>query len=200
MKSNTATHAEIELDILGKTVTDSIVYPFKDEIIALCDKFGKSGQSGGSAPFTATALAQAIKKLCLQEPITEITGIDEEWVSVAEYMDGKDIYQNKRESAIFRIGKDGRAYYLDAIVFKDQDGHTFTNSSPDAVFGNFLLRTDYVVSTVGSAQYIKNFPFKPKTFYIDVISKETKKDWWEHEVKDHNKVTDVFNYYDYKSE
>ena len=54
MKSYTATHAERELEILLKTVKDPIIAPFKEELIALCDRFGKSGQSEnfGALPYT----------------------------------------------------------------------------------------------------------------------------------------------------
>ena len=104
MKSYTATHAERELEILLKTVKDPIIAPFKEELIALCDRFGKSGQSGGSAPFTAAALAHAIKALCMQNPICDITGIDEEWNDVSEMNGGKVLYQNNRCSAVFKEG------------------------------------------------------------------------------------------------
>jgi hypothetical protein len=77
-KSNALKFAEIELDILSKTVEDPIVRDFIPEILALVDRFGKSGQSGGSAPTVATVIANTFKKLCLFEPITPITGIDDE--------------------------------------------------------------------------------------------------------------------------
>lgn len=186
MKSNTASHAERELNILLKTVKDPIIGPFKKEIIALCDRFGKSGQSGGSAPFTATALAHAVKTLCMQQPICDITGVDEEWIDVAEMNGGKTLYQNNRCYGVF-MEEGGHSYYVDAIVFKDQRGGTFTS-------GNGVSMPDG--TKLGSGQYIKKFPFKPKTFYIDVISVETKKDWWESSVKNINQLKAVFKYYD----
>ena len=60
--TNTQKFAKRELDILAATVPDAIVTPFAKEILALCEAFGKSGQSGGSAPYTASAISQAIKK------------------------------------------------------------------------------------------------------------------------------------------
>ena len=72
--TNTQKFAKQELDILAATVPDAIVTPFAKEILALCEAFGKSGQSGGSAPYTASVIAQAVKKLCLQEPICDVTG------------------------------------------------------------------------------------------------------------------------------
>lgn len=182
-------HAQRELDILVKSLPDAIIEPFIPEIIALCDKFGNSGQSGGSAPYTATALSQAIKKLCLQEPICDITGLEEEWVDVTDFNDGRQWYQNNRCSAVFKDGEDGRPYYLDAIVFKNQKGYTFTSNR-----GSILSDG----SKVPSSLYIKKFPFKPKTFYIDVIDKEIAKDDWEHYVKNENQLKAVWKYYDRK--
>ena len=46
--TNTQKFAQQELDILAATVPDAIVTPFAKEILALCEAFGNSGQSGGS--------------------------------------------------------------------------------------------------------------------------------------------------------
>ena len=59
--SNTKNKAVVEFEILEKTVKDAIISPFKDEILALVDKFGESGQSGGSAPYTAGAISGAVR-------------------------------------------------------------------------------------------------------------------------------------------
>ena len=80
--TNTKSHAIRELEILEKTTPDAIISPFKNEIIALCHKFGESGQSGGSAPYTASAISQAVKKLMMQETIAPLTGSDDEWVAM----------------------------------------------------------------------------------------------------------------------
>lgn len=185
--TNTAKHAESELNILVKTVKYPILKPFIPEILALCEKFGKSGQSGGSAPITASVLANSIKKLCLQEPICEITGVDDEWINVTEYNAASkdEWYQNKRCGAIFKNGKEGKPYYLDAIIWKNQDGFTYSGSS-----------TLSDGSKVYSRQYIKKFPFAPKTFYIDRVDFEVAKDDWESTVKDEKQLQKVFKYYD----
>lgn len=175
-----------ELEILVKSATDPnnrpLIEEFIPEILALVEKFGKSGQSGGSAPYTASALSQAIKKLCLQEPICDITGIDEEWVNVS---DGPDaMYQNIRCGALFKTGLLNPAYYLDAIVWKTQTGGAWS--------GTALLNGEKIYSR----QYVKSFPFKPKTFYVDVIEKEIEKDNWEFYVKYPRQIAKVFKYYD----
>lgn len=199
MKTNTAKHAEKELNILSSLATDKndrpIIEPFKKEILALCEAFGKSGQSGGSAPYTATALSQAIKSLLLQETIAPLTGEDSEWNETIKDNEGKQIYQNKRCSALFKDGKDGTPHYIYAIIFNGDIGGTFT--------GNSIILSDG--TTLRSRQNIKSFPFTPKKFYIDVIDyrwedkEETQPDingsWWTHKIKDEKQLIEVFEYY-----
>lgn len=202
-KSNTMTYAERELDILVKSSGHDpddrpIIEEFIPEILALTDKFGKSGQSGGSAPYTAAALSQAIKKLCLQQPICDITGIDEEWVDVRQYGDGdkNTEYQNNRCYALFK-NSEGKCWYIDAIVWEDkEDDYSFTGT----------------VEGYWSGQAIKSFPFKPKTFYVDVVKENLPSDWTEepfyqdknlnsvekyrYKIKDRSQIEEVFKYYD----
>ena len=195
MTTNTAKFATRELEILSKSSTGKdnrpIIEPFSEEIIALCEKFGKSGQSGGSAPYTATAISQAVKKLLLQESICPITGIDEEWVAIAEdmRMGGlKDtIYQNSRCAGLFK-NSDGKCWYLDAISWKGEK---------NSWSGSALLETSKgVFEEYSSRQYVKSFPFIPKTFYIDIIEKEVEKDDWEFYIKSKRQLSKVFKYYD----
>ena len=192
--SNTKNKAVREFEVLKKTVKDAIIVPFEKEILALVDKFGDSGQSGGSAPYTAGAISKAVEKLCLQKPICDITGIDEEWNDCSE-MGDKESYQNNRLSSVFKKGKDGKPYYLDAVVFKGQSGSCFTGNSVKLPNGE----------TLGSRQFIK-LPFKPKTFYVDVIETEwaDKNEtvekagggWWTSKIKDVSQLDEVFDYYE----
>ena len=202
---NTLTHAQRELDILVKSCLNPdnrpIIEEFIPEILALVEKFGDSGQSGGSAPYVATALSNAVKHLCLQEPICDIMGIDEEWNDVKEYNDGKSWYQNNRLSSIFKEGKDGKPYYLNAVIFKGQNGICFTSGSVNLPDKAKLKNGE----TIGSTQFIKSFPFTPKTFYIDVIEtewvdkEETEEKagggWWTSVVKDEKQLKAVWKYY-----
>jgi hypothetical protein len=138
-----------EMDILAAIAekdNEPLVLEFRDEILALIRKFGESGQSGGSAPFIAQAISSAVKKLCLHEVLTPLTGVDEEWGTEVEPT------QNNRDSAVFK--DEFGAHYIYAIVWQGQDRwDTFTGH----------------VDGVSSSQYIKNFPFTPQRFYIDVI-------------------------------
>ena len=202
--TNTQKFAKQELDILAATVPDAIVTPFAKEILALCEAFGKSGQSGGSAPYTASAIAHAVKKLCLQEPICDVTGHDNEWVDVSEISDGEILWQNSRCSGLFKY-PDGKLSYVDAIVWKgEKDWDTFTGRV-------YIDEKDFEL--IGSSQFAK-LPFKPKTFYIDVVRVPITKDEAEKRglhyiedgfgecyytvLKDPKQLDKVFKYYDKK--
>lgn len=189
-----------EMAILLKTVENPIIEPFIPEILALVDAFGQSGQSGGSAGFTASAIAHAVKKLCMQDPICDITGIEMEWMDVSKRSGSPvdtTLYQNKRCSAVFRMGEHGRAYYIDAIVKKAPNGNTWTGplylTREDAISGN--ANGDPSLN-IGCSHLIKSFPFKPKTFYIDCLEEEIAKDDWIMWVKDPKQLEAVWKYYD----
>lgn len=181
--TNTKTHAEIELDILVKSAADGdrpIIEPFIPELLALAEKFGLSGQSGASAPMVARALSQAVEHLCLQHPIYPITGISDEWF---QPLGDQSLYQNKRCSALFREW-DGKAYYLDAVIWRTPTGQGYCGTAQLPDGENILSR-----------QFVR-FPFTPKTFYIDVDEHEIAPDDWQHIVKRPDDLKPVFEYYD----
>src|ERR1035437_4407950 len=157
--SNTLKFAQKELEILVKSNTDPdnrpIIEKFIPEILALVDKFGHSGQSGGSAPYVASAISKAIQKLCLYDPICPITGIDDEWGDVTDMCDGDIMFQNSRCSALFKHGRKKLPYYLDAIVWQD------SISENNRWSGSAVLPSG---ERIFSRQFIRAFPFEPKTF------------------------------------
>jgi len=166
--TNTQSHAQVELDILSKSTPDAVILEFKDEILAICEKFGNSGQSGGSAPYVAGALSSAVKKLCMFQTIAPLTGIDDEWSDVSSYSPGETLYQNKRNAAVFK--DNSGVWYLDAIVWcGDTPGES----------GNTWDTFSGTVQGIKSRQYIKEFPFEPKTFYIGVTREMLPIDWQE---------------------
>lgn len=185
--NNIRRHAEKELDILFDLHPDHLIINFRDEILNLCDKFGDSGQSGSSAPYTASSLSNIIKKLCLFETITPIMNSDDEWVNVYD-----NTYQNKRCSGLFKDGKDGLPHYIDAIIKRDQKGNCWSGMA-------WLSEEDYKSGDrkkmIGKGGYVKSFPFEPKTFYIDVIDVEVSSGDWESFVFDPKQLDDVKNYY-----
>ncbi len=193
--SRLISHARTEFSILEKKYPDAIVLEFKDEIISLCDKFGNSGQSGGSAPYVCKIIVDALEKLMMFQTISPLTGEEEEWFDTGHSEDGVTMYQNVRNSAVFKDGEDGCPYYIDAVVKKTQSGMCwsgwFWESKKDYLSGNKILM-------VGPACYIKEFPFTPKTFYIDVIEEEVTKDDWECYMVDPGQLKEVWQYYDKK--
>ena len=198
--------ADYELDRLVKSSKgDLIITPFIPEVKALIQKFADSGQSGGSAPFTSAVIIDVIKKLLNHEPLGGIHNTDDEWNSLDVFGDDES-YQNNRLSSVFKKGKDGRPYYLDAIVFRNPNkNYTFTSGSVD-----LPGLANEKMGKIGSAQYIKSFPFEPKTFVIDVDEKEYRKNedgsltpeegggWWESWVKDPKQLEEVWEYYERK--
>jgi hypothetical protein len=169
------THAEHEMKLAGLDKKDSdyggMLY---GAVLDLIDVFAKQGHSGCSA----SMVSNIFNKLSRYENLTPLTGKDEEWNDV-----GEDMWQNNRVSSVFK-DKDKKPYYLDAIVWKTQTGSTWGGSA-NKLNGE----------VVGSRQFIKSFPFIPKTFYIDVIEKEISKGNWEFTIKDEKQLEKVFEYY-----
>jgi hypothetical protein len=172
-ESNYIKHAKRELVALGYDLNDKEEGPNKwimENVFELLNVFGNQGHSGMSAPYCVDMFS----KLALFKPLAPITGEDCEWNEV-----GDNMFQNTRCSAVFKDGKNGKPYYLDAIVWRTQDGMTWTGEAEG----------------YRSRQYIK-LPFTPKTFYIDVIEREIEKNGWEFTIKDKEQLNAVFEYYD----
>jgi hypothetical protein len=109
-----------------------------DHILKMVDVFTEEGHSGFSAEYAINIL----QKLLRWEPLSPLTGEDDEW---EEYEDGT--FQNKRLSRVFKYGKDGKAFDIRGKVFVYPDGCSYTSRD----------------STV----YIE-FPYIPKTEYVNV--------------------------------
>jgi hypothetical protein len=197
-------NAQYELDRLLKKAEEKgetpLVKEFVPEIMALVQKFADSGQSGGSAPFTAGTITEVLKKLLAQEPLGGVENDDDEW---GEPVHG-DTFQNHRLSSVFKESKDSRPYYINAIVFiPEGKEYGYTSGS--------VMMTEGSEETVSSSQYIKSFPFEPKTFKITVNEKEYRKmkdgslieeeggGWWESWIKDPKQLDEVWEYYDKKT-
>ncbi len=183
-----------------------LIAEFVPEIEALVDKFGKSGQSGFSAPYTAGAVVETIRKMLAQEPLGEgIMCTEDEWNDCSRIEDeapGTGSFQNNRLSSVFKEGKDGRPYYLNSIVWKPV--------GKDYTFTGRVSLEEGSDEEIGSMHYIKNLPFQPKTFVIDVEEKEYRKladgtmveeaggGWWESWLADPKQLDEVWEYYDKK--
>jgi len=182
--SNLIDHAKIELLKLGyPPIEDCEDDPDKwiqENVLELLEVFANQGHSGSSAPY----VIHLFSKLANHDPISPIMCTDDEWTDVG-MLGNDDIFQNKRCSAVFKQGVDGKPYYLDAIVWKNQNGNSYT--------GNNCMNSKH--EKIKSSQNIK-IPFTPKTFYIDVIETEIAKDDYDSFIKDESQLKEVWKYYE----
>lgn len=170
-------HAERELRLAGFFDKDSDYEgALGKAVMELIKVFSKQGHSG----FSANRVVSLFEKVARYENLLPLTGEDSEWNDISDLNGGT--LQNNRVSSVFKEKETGRAYYIDAIVWRTQNGGYFTGSADD----------------VSSRQYIKSFPFTPKTFYVDVIEEEVKKDDWVFHIKDNEQLMPVFEYYEEK--
>lgn len=179
--SNLVDHAKKELEIAGLFDKDSDYNGmFADAVIELIEVFSKQGHSG----FSSSIVSGLFYKLSKFQTITPLTGEDNEWTEVnKEITNGREILQNNRNGSVFKDGKDGTPYCVDAIVWRTQSGFTFTGGGVD---------------NIGSAHNIKSFPFLPKTFYIDIIEEKVAEDDIIYYIKNKEDLNEVWEYYDKK--
>jgi len=165
-------YAKSELKVAGLFDKDSDYDgELGKSVLELVEVFAEQGHSG----FSANQTVNIFNKVARYQPLTPIQNIDSEWVNVHG-----DTFQNNRCSALFKEGKDGKPYYIDAISWKTQKGICW-NGSADKVL---------------SRAYVKSFPFTPKTFVIDVIEEEVAPDDWEFHIKNINDMDKVWEYYE----
>lgn len=146
--SSLTQHAENELKLAGFFDKDSTYDGMIGKaVMELMEVFAKQGHSGMSAGIVASLF----KRVANYEALTPITDNDDEW---CEFTSGE--FQNKRCGAMFK--KDGKVYYLDAIVWRDSEGYSFTTNNIT------IDGKEY-----SSSQSVNKFPFTPKTFYVNVI-------------------------------
>jgi hypothetical protein len=172
-ESNVIKHAKQELKAVGYDLDEKEEGPNKwivEDVLELLSVFASQGHSG----FSASYCIDVFTKLASFKPLSPITCGESEWVDI-----GGNLYQNNRLGSVFNEGKEGKPYYLDAIVFREDNGSCFTGT----------------VGEVKSRQNIR-LPFSPKTFYVDVISYEVSPDNWEFTIKDPTQLIPVFDYYD----
>lgn len=151
--------------LLGKSVQE------------LLDKF--QSQDYGDQ-MNRTLARELFVRLANQENLTPITCSDDEWGEPTRWRDGeRESYQNIRLSSVFKEGKDGKPYYIDAIVWKQENGVCYTGGAKTADGKQY-----------GSRQYIK-LPFEPRRFYVDVIEVDD-----DYVIKDVKQLEEVFDYYE----
>jgi len=173
--SNLIKHAEIELKMAGLFDKDSDYGGMLGEsVMELMKVFSDQGHSGCSAGM----VSNLFDKLSRYKPITPLTLKDDEWCEI-----GTDKFQNKRRSSVFKDGKNGRAYFIDAYYKKTQTGSTWSGSL-DLQDGTRITKC-----------YIKDVKSMPSVC-IDVIETEVSKDNWDMVIKDMEQLNELKKHYD----
>lgn len=135
-ESNLVAHAKAELDLLGMGENADDMDKFmRDAVLDIVKKFAEQGHSGFSASYAVSVLS----KLLAYEPLSPLTGKDDEWVEVSEGM-----WQNKRCSHVFKDKT--HAYDIEGKIFRDPDGSTWVN---------------------GESHVTVTFPYTPTREYVD---------------------------------
>jgi len=195
--------AKRELEALGYMNKDGFYAGMLGEsALELLSVFAGQGHSEMSASITSNVF----DKLSRHEPLGPLTGEPGEWASP----DGGDYTQNNRLSSVFKE-KSGKSYYLNAITWQCVDEGYGCDSFSGKCCG------------ITSRQYIKEFPFTPKTFVIGInrvdhgtkkpseenphyytgISKDSKnpdagweETYYSYKIADPSQLDEVWKYYD----
>lgn len=141
-------HAKAELRAIGMLGSqDPMNQAMCGDVLALLELFSNQGHSGFSAPYAINLFT----KLASYKPLCPLTGADSEWGDVSGPSD-EPKWQNKRASHVFK-GADGKAYDIDAVVYQEPNGCTFTR---------------------GGARHYIEFPYTPtrKLIKVDFDGKE----------------------------
>lgn len=100
-------HARHELELMGyfKPETEPLNVAMQDHIMKMVTTFALEGHSGATAGYALAVL----QKLLAHEPLTPLTGADDEWDDVSSFGDPSVKWQNKRCSRVLK-GPDGIAF------------------------------------------------------------------------------------------
>lgn len=105
-------------------------------VIELIEVFARQGHSG----FSAGMVSNLFNNLSRYNPITPLTGEEDEWVII-----GNGLRQNKRCSHVFE--QNGQAYDSNGKVFREPNGVCYTSKESHVPI---------------------SFPYTPKCEYVDV--------------------------------
>lgn len=138
--SNLTDHAKYELERAGWFDEDGMYGDMMGHaVLKMVELFSEEGHSGMSASIAISLF----KKVASFEPLTPITGEDDEWIDHGEGI-AHGRYQNKRCSHVFKDA-DGFAYDIQGKVFVEPSGASYTNSeSRTPVSFPYTPETEYV--------------------------------------------------------
>jgi hypothetical protein len=175
--------AERELDILKgyyeNSDEESLLEPYREEILAIVKKFKAAGSQNGMSQYIAGSLARAIDKLCNGEPITHLTGEPDEWSHCET-----GLYINNRTSLVTKQKDHALPIYDNTIIW----------DAGDSRFIGTAFKEDGTKFT--SRNYIRSFPCELKTFFIRVRPvKMSDNDGYYYQIIDEFELNRALEYY-----
>lgn len=186
-KSGTLAHAIREFAMAGYppiiNCKDDPDKWIQENVLDLIKLFAMHGHSGSSASYTINVY----KKLATYEPLSPITGKPEEWRNVAKLcgQNEGELFQNIRCPSIFK--KNGQAYYLDAIIWENENGVTYTGSALTSENVKYCSRQNIT------------FPFTPKSFVVGVTEREDGEGQYDSIINDISQLTEALDYFSGKT-
>ena len=125
-------HFKRECEILGwNNGEDKMQEHMVENIEEILEVISKQGHSG----FSIMYLMQLLNKAVMYEPLSPLTGKSDEWEDISYGLpEFKNLFQNKRDSRVFKDGE--RTYAIDVYVFKQPNGIRYTShlSQKDITF------------------------------------------------------------------
>jgi len=181
--SNLIKHAERELKLAGLFDKDSDYNGMLgDAVMELMKVFSNQGHSGMSA----SMVSSLFDKLSRFKQLTPLTFKDDEWNEP-----GENSYQNKRRSSVFKDGKDGKPYFIDAytMIAIFPDGHTSGWSGTLLLEGNKSVRRCYIKD-----------PSSMPTIKIRLKAHYNSNDLadWDFELAKESQLEELKKYYDFE--
>lgn len=139
--SNLTDHARYELQRAGYFDKDSDYGGMLGEaVMKMIEAFAEEGHSGMSASIAVSLFT----KLARFEPITPLTGEDDEWHECSP-----GTFQNRRCSRVFR--SDGETYDSQGRVFEEPDGCRYTSRDSRVPVTFPYVPTTEIVKVAGRA-------------------------------------------------
>jgi hypothetical protein len=159
-------HAKREIEIMkllesgnkqdGDGILEEYAFLVYDSAYELVKKFSEQGHSGMSANLTLNIY----KKLANYEPLSKLTGVENEWREWTTYGSETDnpstSRQNKRCSRIFQE-KDGDTYIISHYIFREPSGCCWTNGIRKNITFPYALEKEIYIDVPNSDVDTKRF-------------------------------------------